>query len=76
MLTTMVQIPASYLIQMHGYNRSFFRQWIYGEGIMPAKYYAYLRLGMRYEAGICTIAISMKNDFNIRHIFAKIDQRL
>ena len=29
------------------------------------KYYAtYLELGMRYEAGICSIAISMKGTFN------------
>ena len=43
---------------------SFFRQWIYGVGIMPAKNYAsYLGLGMRYEAGICTIVISMNGAF-------------
>ena len=31
----------------------------------PAKHYArYLGLGMRYEAGICTIVISMKRTFN------------
>ena len=31
---------------------------------MPAKYYAsYLGLGMRYEAGIRTIAISMNGAF-------------
>ena len=41
------------------------------------KYYArYLGLGMRYDAGICTVKISMKNDFlkmnfNIGHIFVK-----
>ena len=32
---------------------------------MRAKYYArYLGLGRRYEAGICTIVISMKRTFN------------
>ena len=35
---------------------------------MPAKNYAsYLRLGMRYEAGICTIVISMNGAFKNVH---------
>ena len=37
---------------------------------MPAKYYArYLGLGRRYEAGICTIVISMNGAF----VFDKIN---
>ena len=65
MLITIAQYQASYFIQMHGYDMSsFLRQWIYGIGIMPAKYYArYLRLGKRYEAGICTIVISINGAF-------------
>ena len=64
MLITVAQYQASYLIQMHGYNMSFFRQWIYRVGIMPAKYLArYLGLGRRYEAGVCTIVISMNGAF-------------
>ena len=43
--------------------------WIHGVGISPnfwAMYYArYLGLGMRYEAGICTIVISMNRFLKI-----------
>ena len=65
MLITMAQYQASYLIQMHGYNMSPLKtkDIIYTRvGIMSA-YARYLRLGMRYEAGICTIAISMTGAF-------------
>ena len=64
MLITVAQYPASYLIRMHGDNTSFFRQLIHGVGIMPTISARYLGLGMRYEAGICTIVISMKRTFN------------
>ena len=63
-LITMAQFPASYLVPIRGYNMSFFRQYIYRVGVMPAKYYAkYLGLGRRYAAGICTIVISMSGAF-------------
>ena len=64
MLITMVQFPASYLIHIPRYDVSFI--WIHGVYIIWAMYvyYArYLRLGMRYWGGICTIVISMNGAF-------------
>ena len=68
MLITMAQSPASYLIPSPRYNVSFISHWIHREGILgqmlDVKYNAkHLGLGMRYEAGICTIVISMNGAF-------------
>ena len=65
MMIAMAQIIPSFMFHSNAWIQRLSSDNGYTEQPWPAKYYAkYLGLGMRYEAGICTIVISMKRTFN------------